>query len=213
MHSSFDQCYAQAALLELLTSQAFECLQSTDFDTVDAMVEHLCSTFKHLHFQLALIKHVQSGEAFIGCTRDNVIMRLKHILHELGNHIDGLVSLAQATEMMFPTEWHLQKVDSQNLSTEQYQGALFAIAEDLAIHHDVVPKLFGKAKATEGKASMAQPDVAKPAKNTGVADGGPSHSQHRKVARKKHEKALEEENAKLKQQVAANKSTSHMGKD
>ncbi|KAJ2805397.1 hypothetical protein H4R20_002105 [Coemansia guatemalensis] len=197
MCSSFDQCYAQAAPLELLTGQAFECLQSADFNTMDAMVEHLCSMFKHPHFQLVLIEYVQLGEAFAGCMRDNVIMWLKHILHELGNHIGGHVSLAQATEAMFPTEWHMQKVDLQNLSTEQYQGALLAIADDLAIHHNVTPKLFSKAKVTEGKASMAQLDVAKPAKDTGIADGGPSCSQHHKAARKMCNKALEEENVKL----------------
>ncbi|KAJ2083723.1 hypothetical protein H4R24_000586 [Coemansia sp. RSA 988] len=59
MRDLFDHTYIQAALLDQLTGKARECMHNTSFDTVDAMIEHLCTTFKRQHFQIVLIRRVQ----------------------------------------------------------------------------------------------------------------------------------------------------------
>ncbi|KAJ2083650.1 hypothetical protein H4R24_000608 [Coemansia sp. RSA 988] len=127
MRETFDETYVQAAMVDLFTGQALECMHSANFDTLNAMTENLCTTFKRQHFQLALNKRVQSGEVFSGCTQNNIVMRLNVILRELGDHVGGLVALAQATKEMFPFQWRQLKVYSQNLSAEEYQGALLTI--------------------------------------------------------------------------------------
>ncbi|PIA14543.1 hypothetical protein COEREDRAFT_10262 [Coemansia reversa NRRL 1564] len=214
LRKNFADCYIQAALLDLLTGQAFESLYNEDFDTTDAMLKHLCITFRKQHFQIALIKRVQSGEAFEGCTRDNIVMCFKQLLRELEVHTGGLMALAQATEDMFPLEWKQLRVDSQNLSAEEFQGALLAIADKMSVHRNVSPKLFGKAKKpVDAKVKDTEQKAESAVKSSDKADSGSSRSQHRKVASKKREKALKEEIASLKAKATEAKPKNSAGKD